>query len=314
MTELPRPGIREDTAQRARFERLEQVIADPLRFKLRLGIGEEAYADLRLVKRLQTVWDVAGVAASGAAVAKSSAVAGAFFGGHGLLAALGLVGATTPAGWVVAAGLAAGGAYWGVTQLFRRYADARVAKIPAFLNTPLDLLGMSLLDLMAPLILEVARSDGPVTPAERAAVLGWLTREWGYDPAYAGAALEFVAGSMAERTIEDLAAALARFKRANPDCNFAHMRREFVGFLTELARSGAVFDTRRHAAIARIDAVFAFEGRPGALRCAARLRDASAAWICRAGALPGPADPAGARARQTTTFRALCPPTPNTRL
>jgi len=58
-----------------------------------------------------------------------------------------------------------------VMRFFRGYSEGRVAKIPAFLNTPLDLLGASLLDLLAPLLLEVARSDGPVTAAERGAIL-----------------------------------------------------------------------------------------------------------------------------------------------
>lgn len=268
-------------AQRALFGGVERVVADPLRFKLRLGIGEEAFADLRLAKRLQDLWDVGGVAATGAAVAKSSAVAGTFFAGKGLLAALGLASAATPVGWVVAAGVAAGGAYWGVMRLFRGYADGRVAKIPAFLNTPLDLLAASLLDLMAPLLLEVARSDGPVTEAERAAILGWLTREWGYDAGYAEAALELVAQRMTAETAEDLAAALARFKRANPDCNYRHMRRELVGFLTQLAQSDAAFDTPAQRAIRRIDAVLAREGRPWALRRADRVRAAAEAHLSR---------------------------------
>lgn len=271
-----------DRAQRAEFAGVARVVADPLRFKLRLGIGEEAFADLRLARRLQEAWDVAGVAATGAAVAKSSLVAGTFFAGHGLLSALGLASAATPVGWVVAAGVAAGGAYWGVMRLFRGYADGRVAKIPAFLNTPLDLLGASLLDLMAPLLLAVARGrGGPLTEARRAAILGWLTRDWGYDEGYAEAALALVAQRMTAETTEDLAAALARFKRANPDCNDRHMRRELVGFLNELARSDAAFDTAAQGEIGRIEAVLAREGQSWTLRRAGWLRATAGAGLGR---------------------------------
>jgi len=283
-----------DRAHHARFAGVARVVADPLRFKLRLGIGEEAFADLRLARRLQDAWDVAGVAATGAAVAKSSVVAGTFFAGHGLLATLGLASATTPVGWVIAAGVAAGGAYWGVMRFFRGYSEGRVAKIPAFLNTPLDLLGASLLDLLAPLLLEVARSDGPVTAAERGAILGWLTREWGYDAQYAETALDLVAQRMTAATLEDLAAGLARFQRANPDCNPRHMRRELVGFLNELSRSDAAFDDAPAArAISRIDSALAREGQHWALRRIARLRAAAAARLAGFGPTARPSRQSG---------------------
>jgi len=60
----------EDMLQRkAKFSGVKQVVADPLRFKLRLGIGQDAYAALRLKKHLQELWDTGGMAATGAALA-----------------------------------------------------------------------------------------------------------------------------------------------------------------------------------------------------------------------------------------------------
>ena len=103
----------------ARFAGVDQVVAIPERFKLRLGIGEDAYASLRIKKTLQEFWDVGGMAATGAGVAASSTVASTFFASTatgGIMGWLGLgVAAATPVGWVVAAAVASGGAYWGVT-------------------------------------------------------------------------------------------------------------------------------------------------------------------------------------------------------
>jgi len=58
------------------FDDVEQVVAEPLRFKARLAIGEDAYTSLRMINRTREVWDVLGAVGAGAAVAKTGLVAG----------------------------------------------------------------------------------------------------------------------------------------------------------------------------------------------------------------------------------------------
>ena len=48
--------------------KVECVVRDHHQFKLKLGLGEEAYASLRITRHLQELWDVGG-AAAGAGVA-----------------------------------------------------------------------------------------------------------------------------------------------------------------------------------------------------------------------------------------------------
>lgn len=48
---------------------LECVVADPLRFKQQLRIGEEAFALLRAKKNLYSIYETAGAAGTGAAIA-----------------------------------------------------------------------------------------------------------------------------------------------------------------------------------------------------------------------------------------------------
>ena len=106
----------------------ELVVADTNKFKIKLGIGEEAYASLKVKNLLQTMWDVKDAGAAGAAAAASPVVATTFFGGGGFLSALGFgAAAVTPVGWVVAAAIASGGAYYGATRLMSRPSGTRQA-------------------------------------------------------------------------------------------------------------------------------------------------------------------------------------------
>jgi hypothetical protein len=87
-----------------------------LSFKAKLAIGEDAYTALRVKNAVVQAWDVAGVATTAAVVAKSSVVASTFFAPTGFWAALGFGTAVTPIGWVIAAGVVTGGAWFGITR------------------------------------------------------------------------------------------------------------------------------------------------------------------------------------------------------
>src|SRR6056297_3807623 len=101
------------------FDGVDDVVEDELRFKVKLGIGEDAYTSTRLRKAVFEAWDVAGVAATGAQVASSALVAQKFFAAPGLLAAMGVGTAATPIGWVVAASVVSGGAWLGITRYLK---------------------------------------------------------------------------------------------------------------------------------------------------------------------------------------------------
>jgi hypothetical protein len=72
MTDIPSPTTPMPAIEASR------VVADELRFKAKLAIGEQADASLRAVNRAREIWDVLGAAGTGAAVAKSSLVASTF--------------------------------------------------------------------------------------------------------------------------------------------------------------------------------------------------------------------------------------------
>ena len=239
----------------AKFEGVTQVISDSLRFKRKLAIGEDAYTSIKLGRAISKIWDVGGVAATGAGVAASGTVAGTFFGSTGLLASIGLgAAAVTPVGWVVAAAVVSGGAYYGVTSAIGRYTGSRVDVIPRYINSPIDQLGAALLDMMGALSLKVAMMDGVIDPSERTAMLGYFVSEWGYDSDYATKALQLLEENGLSQPIKPMTAAIAKFVSDHPDCNFSAFKSEITSLLREVAEADGVIDEREELAIEAIAA------------------------------------------------------------
>lgn len=237
---------------------LDCVISEPLKFKRKLRIGEDAYATLRLKKGVQGLWDVSGVAMTGATVAASKIVAGTLFASSaGLFSAIGIgAAAATPIGWVVAAAVATGGAYYGVTRLVRTRTGDMVDTIPRFINTPIDLLGMQLFDLIGALAVRVASIDGTVDQAERTAIERHFVEEWGYEREYVSRALDLLISGADETRVKAIAKALADFQTASPDCNAEAMQTELVNFLREVVAADGVLDEREELAVDAVVAIF----------------------------------------------------------
>lgn len=234
---------------------IKQVIVDPLRFKQQLRIGEEAFALLRAKKQLYTAWETAGAAATGAGIASSSLVASTFFAPSGLAAGLGLVTAATPVGWVLAAAAVAGGGYYGVTRWFSDQTGTFVDTIPKYINTPIDVLGVALLDLLGSLALRVAAIDGHIDQRELKCIRDHFVGDWGFDATFVERTLEVLAQRADDTRVKAVAADLAKFQAENPDCNAPAMQAELMKFLRELVGSDGVLDEREELALEAIERV-----------------------------------------------------------
>lgn len=223
------------------FDGVKQVVAEPLRFKAKLAIGENAYASLRMINRTREIWDVLGAAGAGAALAKAGA--------------LGLGAAATPVGWVAIAALASGGACYGLYRWMGNTKGERVIEIPKFLNTPLDTLGLALFDLIAPLALRLAAVDGEIEPAERAALMAHLVEEWGLDAGFVARAIAQIEPGVMHGSVEDMAAELSAFLHANPDCNHPPVAADLGGFLRRLLEAGGPLSGAEEAALSTCQAL-----------------------------------------------------------
>lgn len=259
------------------FEGVDDVVEDDLRFKAKLGIGEDAYRSTRLKKSVFEAWDVAGVAATGAQVASSAFVAQKFFLAPSLLTSIGIGTATavTPIGWVIAASVLSGGAWLGITR-YLKDDSGKTTVIPNFINSPLDVLGLGLFDLMAPLAMKVAAVDGHVHESELDAITNYFVRRWGYSEQFVTRGLQFVTQNINDYDIKTAAATLGAFARDNPDCKANVMLADIKSFLREVMEADGRVDEREEMAIERIDKVFSEEMRFSMSRTVAPVGRAAA--------------------------------------
>ena len=234
---------------------LDCVVDDPIKFKLKLGIGEDAFTTLKLKNTLQKMWDVKGAAAAGVVAAKSGFVTSTFFAGSGgLLSAIG-IGATaaTPVGWVIGAAAASGGAYFGVMRLMDKYTDSRVSTVPKFINTPLDLIATNLFDMMSSLALKVTDFGNGIGDEERTAIKDYFIEEWGISSLYIDQALPIVEDSIKNISLKEICTKLAEYQLDNPDCNQEKMREDVKAFLEEIVYADGEMDEREEVALELID-------------------------------------------------------------
>lgn len=238
------------------FDGIEEIISDPLRFKAKLAIGEDAYASIRMKNAAFEFWDAAGAAGSAVALAKSATVASTFFAPPGILAIFGMGTAVTPIGWVIVAGAVAGGGWIGITRYLKQMTGSRVTAIPDFINTPMDVLALGLFDLMTPLALKVASIDGDIDASEKETINSYFVKQWGYGADFVREGMSFTECRLSDFSVKGLALSLAEFQKQNKDCNFKAMSREIGGFLREIIEADGRIDEREEMAIEKVQAEF----------------------------------------------------------
>jgi hypothetical protein len=241
------------------FENVESVIADDLKFKAWLGIGENAYASIKVKNLVAEIWDTLGAASAGATIAGSSTVATTFFAHNAVFAALGL--ASTPVGWIIAAGALSGGAWLGLTRYFNSRNKERITVIPKFINTPVDILGLALFELIGPLALRIAHVDGDLHENEINLIRNYFISKCGYDSSFIESGISYLNQNLDHYTIKETAKSLAEYKKQNPDCEYDLMSKEIIGFLRDIIEADGKIDEREIMALDVVEKIFNEAGK-----------------------------------------------------
>ena len=225
----------------------EAIIHEPLRFKAKLGIGERAFALIRARDHLTTFTEALGFGATASAAAGSSVVAGTFFANTGFVAsAMSSIGlgaaAATPIGWVLAAGVVSGAAYVGVSRFFERSRDSDLVIVPKYINTPMDIIALAMIEQMLPVSLKLAHADGEFAEEERKAINRYYVDEWGYSKAFVSHMISEYAADTDSISFSRLAQTLAEYCEQNPDCDRGVIMSGFLQHLGEVIEADGRID------------------------------------------------------------------------
>lgn len=230
----------------------EVLVVDPLRFKNRLGIGEQAYGSLRARENLRTFVEALAVGGVASGAAGSSVIAGAFFANTGLVAtALSSIGlgaaAVTPIGWVVASGVLFGGAYAAASRLLERNKETGLVVVPKYINTPLDVLAVGLVELMLPVSLKVANADGSICAREREAIRRFFVVEWGYNEVFILRKMADYETRIDEIAYEPIVASLKQYCDESKDCDRRSIASDFLSHLEDVVYADGIVDPQEGA-------------------------------------------------------------------
>ena len=212
------------------MEGVERVIEHPLYFKMKLGIGDDAFESWRQKKNLKKILNVLNIAIVGGA----GAALVTLFAPAGILVTLGL--AASPVGWMIAAAVASSAGYYGISRYLRSGREGRVRDVPEWINGPLDALAVVMFDFFAPLGIEVAALDGGITDSERRLITEYFVREWGYSERFVQFALPKLESNVETFPIVELVDNLIEYKKQSPDINSDALSEELTGFLKEVTR------------------------------------------------------------------------------
>lgn len=232
---------------------IDAILSNPLSFKVKLAIGEDTYKSLRYSKHVAEFWDVYGFGATAVSVTSSPFVASIIGTQTGLLSVIGIGTFVTPLPYVIVGSASLTGCYVYLRRLCRRHIKNRVDVIPKFINTPLDIIALSLFHLIAPLIMKLAQSDGEISDEENDLIVDYLCKEWGYSDSFVKSRLPRIHAKVGKRKTKRLLTPFDRYIKANPDCNQHKIIEDILKIMVEVAKVDGILTEEEKRFIASVE-------------------------------------------------------------
>lgn len=216
---------------------LQKIIDHPLLFKAKLNIGEEAYTYLNNADNF-TEFSIKIAAGLG-----GSSLAGvAWFATLGPVAKLALLAGftSTPVGWIAGAGVLSTVFAYGLMKARKKLKDATIITIPKYLNTPLDLLGQTILSLILPATVKMAIIDGCLCENERVAIRDYFVNEWGFNSDFVTNAIREQEALIEGFDYEEYRQLLLATTCTNKEVKYDVIKRELSNLLTDIMHADGV--------------------------------------------------------------------------
>lgn len=215
-------------------EEPDAVIDNPLVFKMKLDIGEEAYRYLSSAKNLKNFFEITGVGAAASGIAAVGWLSSlGFVGKIGL--AVGMV--STPVGWIAAAGAGGAALTFGVKKFFKKTEKATMDNIPKFINTPLDALAKNVAEILLPPSIMIANSDSQFSQEERVCIVEYFFNEWGYNKLFIEKEIEAITENLSLFDLEEYAKQLSKICKKSQELKYDNIRNEILTLTHEIVEA-----------------------------------------------------------------------------
>lgn len=186
------------------------VVEDADKFRAKLNIGSEAFKKLATAEKAGEALLALSAAGGGGA-----ALFAGWFASLGMLAKLGFaVGlVATPYGPMAVAGSLAAAVLLAIRKFYMSIKKDAVVEVPKFINSPIDVLGMSICSLIHPIAIKVAHADGSADEKEKAVVKAYFVDQWGISARYVDQLDREVDAKSAASSYERLKADISRVEQ-----------------------------------------------------------------------------------------------------
>ena len=217
------------------FEDVQTVIDNDFQFKRKLDIGDDHFTYLNNAKNLA---DFGGSVLGGIGIGGSTAVVWYTSLGVGSKLLLGIGLASMPVGWFIGAATLGTAGFFGLKKatdsFFKGAEDELVTKVPKYLNTPLDLIGLSIATLMMPVSIKMGQADGNFCAVEREQVLKYFTDSWGYNSKFISVLMQAQESKMDDFSYKAYAKTLKSVCKQTPELKLDQLSEEILNFQREI--------------------------------------------------------------------------------
>jgi len=219
------------------FENIQSIIDDDFQFKKKLNIGDEHFTYLNNAKNLMDFGEsLAGGTAIGFLTYSS------WFASHAVaikvLAFIPVLSVSPPIAFIVGSGILGATGFFGFKKakdaLLKKSENELMTKVPKYLNTPLDLLGLSLASLMMPVSVKMGQADGELCVVERAQILKYFTDEWGYNSEFIEKLLQAQESKMESFSYKEYAKTLKAVCKKTSEFKLSQVSDEILNFQREI--------------------------------------------------------------------------------